>query len=494
MNAFLRKLFLRGRVKKNARGDTIMYWGQDEFTWDNILAGGLLCCGMTGAGKSSTFLQMAQAMMASNCSFLVLTAKPSDVLDWYRVWKKMHRYIEWVHVHPSSGHRINLLHYEMTRPGGSPHSAAILFQMLNDIAMRSQGSGNNEASFWVNLFYVLIHAGFTLAQLAKKVPTIADVYRIIQSVPTSIEQATSDSWTRHSECGKALAAASHLCNSPAQERLLRRSIEVLLHEIPTIGERARGAAISMINGILAKFLSEPWHDILCCSESNLLPESLFTGPHGKLVVLDFPVLVHGDAGRFFQILYMMLVQSACLRRDVRQYPRPVIVVRDECQLYCHGEWDARVQSVARSQKLISCSLFQSLPTLIGTGFGGTEKARYEAMTFIANHATKLIYANTCSETNQHFAELLPKSRKLYFGGGQGSEPATGFIDELLGITTRPQVNWHEQLEYEVHPSDFLKLRTGGVAHNKLVDAIWFQGGHRFANGKSYRHVTFQQEF
>ncbi|MFO0812113.1 MAG: hypothetical protein U0796_02775 [Gemmatales bacterium] len=493
MKALMKRLFIP-KVETQANGDVIYRWGNDTLLWDT-LSSGILAIGMTGSGKSSTFSLLARAMLESrDCSMLVLTGKPSDTPDWQRLWKGLQRQVDFIHVHPDSGHRINLLHYELSRPGGTVQSAAQFFKLLSDIASLSNGQ-DGESAFWSNLFTTLIQAAFSVARLAKDIPTLADVYKIVLSIPQSREQAVSETWTRQSECGKMMSLAAKRINSPSEEREFRRCMEVILHELPAVGEKARGAAISMVNGILSKFLAEPWNEMLSCETSNLLPDDLFTGERGKLVVLDFPVLVWGDAGRFFQVLFCMLVQAACLRRSVVEHPRPVIIVRDEVQLYCHGEWDARVLGVARSQRLIHCSLFQTLPTLIGTGFGGSEAARYQAMTFLAGHSNVLCFANICSESNTHFAELLGKSRKLFFGGSSGAKTPTGnFFDDLLGVGAAPQVNWNEQLDYLCSPSEFLKLRTGGVNHAGLVDAIWFQGGRRFANGKPFRHVTFQQEF
>jgi energy-coupling factor transporter ATP-binding protein EcfA2 len=494
MKALMKRLFLP-KVQTKANGDVIFRWGEDDLKWQHLLSGGLLLIGMTGSGKSSTFALLARQMLESSegCSFLVLTSKPSDIGDWKRLWKSLKREVDFVHVHPGS-HRINLLHYELTRPGGTVQSAAQFFKLLSDIASLSNGQ-DHESAFWGNLFTVLIQAAFSVARLAKDIPTFDDVYKIVLSIPQTREQAVSDTWTRQSECGKMMSLAAKRIKTSSEEREFRRCMEVILHELPAVGEKARGAAISMVNGILSKFLAEPWNEMLSCETSNLLPDDLFTGERGKIVVLDFPVLVWGDPGRFFQTLFCMLAQAACLRRSVIEHPRIVVIARDEVQLYCHGAWDAKVLGVARSAKLIHCSLFQTISTLIGTGFGGSEAARYHALAFIAGHSNILSYANICSDTNSHIAELLGKSRKLFFGGSSGAKTPTGnFFDDLLGVGAAPQVNWNEQLDYLCSPSEFLKLRTGGVNHAGLVDAIWFQGGRRFANGKPFRHVTFQQEF
>jgi len=495
MKALIKRFFLP-KVTTKPNGDIIYCFGNDFLTWNFLHQGGLLFTGQTGSGKSSTFALLAREMLESSesPSFLVLTSKPSDIDDWKRLWKSLKRRVDWVHVHPGSAHRTNLLHYELSRLGGTVQSAAQFFKMLSDMASLSNGK-DHESAFWSNLFTVLIQAAFTVARLAKDVPTLADVYKIVLSIPQSREEAVSEKWTGSSECGKMMTLASNRIKTSSEEREFRRCMEVILHEMPSVGEKARGAAISMVNGILSKFLAEPWNEMLSCQESNLLPDDLFTGEVGKIVILDFPVLVWGEAGRFFQVLFCMLVQAACLRRSVTQYPRTVVIVRDEVQLYCHGEWDAKVLGVARSQKLIHCSLVQTLDTLIGTGFGGTEAARYQALTFLAGHTNFFCFANVSSETNSFVAELLGKSRKLFFGGSSGANQPTGNVfDDFLGVGAAPQVNWSEQLDYLCPPSEFMKLRTGGVNHAGLVDAIWFQGGRRFSNGKPFRHVTFQQEF
>ena len=50
----------------------------------------------------------------------------------------------------------------------------------------------------------------------------------------------------------------------------------------------------------------------------------------------------------------------------------------------------------------------------------------------------------------------------------------------------------EQLGYDLEPHVFASLRKGGAAYGGRIDAIVFQNGRRFANGKPWLPVVFQQ--
>jgi hypothetical protein len=254
--------------------------------------------------------------------------------------------------------------------------------------------------------------------------------------------------------------------------------DVLVTELASIGYKARGAVLSMNNGLLARFLDDPFHDLLC-TETTWTPEAAERG--GFIDVVDFPVLIHGTAGRMLQLAFAMLVQGHCLRRDPAAVDRPYCLVRDEASFVLHPDWDASVQVVARSQKLAAIDVIQDLDILLAA-LGGGEKARHEAFAFASNHMNKLLFGNANQETNEYFSRFFGDRKEMNVGGSNAPGGRADFFDEVLGSTG--QFQWNES-GYEPH------IRPGRFAGLKTGEAVMYLGGRPLGrSGEPYRFVDF----
>ena len=53
--------------------------------------------------------------------------------------------------------------------------------------------------------------------------------------------------------------------------------------------------------------------------------------------------------------------------------------------------------------------------------------------------------------------------------------------------------WNQQIDFEVQPQTFTRLKGGGAKHRYAVEAIVFKSGEAFSTtGKTYAPVTFSQ--
>jgi hypothetical protein len=148
--------------------------------------------------------------------------------------------------------------------------------------------------------------------------------------------------------------------------------------------------------------------------------------------------------------------------------------------------------------MIHLDAVQDLNTLY-TCFGGGEKGKEQALSFVNNHLIKLIFSCSDNETCSAFSTLLGQYRQLLFNlslGYQRPDQQTGVIDSWLGATRQPHVGYSEQWAPLVRPEYFSGgfLRTGGpnTAPPWSVDAILYIANRQFRNGRAHRLVTFRQ--
>ena len=292
--------------------------------------------------------------------------------------------------------------------------------------------------------------------LAKDRTSIDDVYRIIATSPATIEQVASESFYANSPCCTLLEQArAH--RRPETERRYARVCDFFLKELCAIGEKARGAVLSMCNGMLGKLIIEPFYDSLCTSTTITMEE---IERDALVAVLDYPVLMHGMAARLFQAGVQQIAQMHALRRDAATVDRPLVIVRDEAGLILMPEWDMQVQVVARSQKLAHVDAFQDLDVAV-SALGGTPRAKHEMHAFISNHRTVFAFGNANVETNQHFSTLCGMTRQIMMSGSSGHarrEPSGNLLDDALGV--RSDFGFSEQYQPCVRPETWARLPVG----------------------------------
>ena len=108
---------------------------------------------------------------------------------------------------------------------------------------------------------------------------------------------------------------------------------------------------------------------------------------------------------------------------------------------------------------------------------------------ICNLNTKIFHANGDHVTNEWASQLIGRTRQL-FASGNSSHP-TSLID--WGDAPQSSGGFSEAYEFEVQPSVFTRLRTGGPGNGGNVDAIIVRNGRVFpTTGKTWLRTTFRQ--
>ena len=101
---------------------------------------------------------------------------------------------------------------------------------------------------------------------------------------------------------------------------------------------------------------------------------------------------------------------------------------------------------------------------------------------MGNLQTKIWHANSDPMTNENAAETIGRSWQTRQTSG-----------ESFGVDSfNVSAGKNESFDYDVPPQAFTKLRKGGIGNNRIVEAILFQNGRLWKNGKTHLFAQFKQ--
>ena len=156
------------------------------------LCEGTLITGAPGAGKSScSGKQLAYGLLrVPMMGGLVLTAKAEETQNWIRYAKACGREKDLIVFNAECGLCFDPLHYEWTRPGrgaGDLESIIDFFSTLVSIGKKEVGHGHDP--FWERGNEQLMRNVIKLLDLAGERISIANIDRVIKSLPTRPDRA-----------------------------------------------------------------------------------------------------------------------------------------------------------------------------------------------------------------------------------------------------------------------------------------------------------------
>ncbi|QDV34993.1 hypothetical protein [Tautonia plasticadhaerens] len=438
--------------------------GPEGFTICGIHLGwpdsGIVVTGSSGYGK--TFFARSIEAQAINQWLPCLFAcpKPTDANEVDELCRQLNASDRFVRLKPGSPYRINLLKYLTEMPGGSSLLAAQFLARLNDIASRAEGTGNHGEAFWMTMFETALVNAIELCILATGEASMELVKDALISSPGTPEDALPAKLfggdpENFTICAKMILLAREN-QTPENQRRVKRATEFFLNEFSSLGYKARGAIISMVNAILGRFLLEPFYSALC-EESTLTPEMIEAG---RLVVaLDYDLLTYETPGRMFQLAWIMLYQGYCLRRPAANAPRSLIV-RDEYAYFSHPGYDAIVAAVSRSQRALHLDLFQDFDLMEQT-YGGGPKAKNEALSSWSNHGVKLMFHQNNPDSAEVQSRLTGDVKEIMLSGGsngRANRESGDLRDGWLGVNQ--SMHWSEQYARAIRPEFYSTLPVG----------------------------------
>lgn len=455
---------------------------------------GFLGVGSTGAGKSSGSARcLALSMLRAGWGGLVLTAKSEERRVWKQYCRETGRSEDLIVFGSDSPWRFNAVNHELLRAGSgaglTENVLHLLMTILEASDAHSPDGGQREGeAYWRKAMLQLLRNSIDLLSTARGEMSVHDLYRIVISAPQSTAEFTSKEWQASSFCFASLKEADARPKSPRQALDFEMVADYFCKEFPALSEKTRSIIVSSFTS-LVDVLNRGILRELLCTTTNIAPQD---AERGSILLIDLPVKEFGIVGSIAQVIWKYSFQRSIERRNVRKSPRPVFLFADEAQNFLTS-YDMQFLTTCRAARVASVLLTQNVANVYAA-LGGNEKGRVEGASIFGNLGTKIFHANSEAQTNEFAATLIGRSRVL-LSSGNHSRAEEDVFASMTGIRPLGQMStgYSETFEFEVQPSEFARLRTGGPANGGVIDAIVFQSGRRFGqSNRNWAKVTFQQ--
>lgn len=439
--------------------------------------------GASGSGKTSGSLAtLARIFLQAGFGGLVLCAKPEERLLWERYAQETGRSQSLV-VMTAEGDkpiRFNFLDYELRRQdrgGGSTANIVNLFSTVIDlIENNTQEVGGDK--FWDRTALQSVGHAVDVLSLCNRPLTLKDIKRFIQSVPLTPGQIHDRHWQETAFCAQRLSEAYLAPKTARQANDFEEAEEYFLKEVPELNPNTRSSIFITFTSLANMLLKgDAWE--LLSTHTTIVPEVMYDG---AVVVLDLPIQQYGMTGRIIQGIIKYTFQQALLRRNLSVTPRPVFLFGDEYQQFL-SSFDYQFLSVARSAGVACVFATQNVSNLYSVlGAGGKDQSN----SFLGNCATKIFHANTDVATNQYASDVIGQEWMTMVSTNRSD----GGSGHSHGASTSASI--HASLL----PSAFVNLRTGGIQHDREVEAYLVQTGRGrwHASDEVYHKAIFHQGF
>lgn len=434
--------------------------------------------GTTGSGKSSSSgRNVAKAFLQAGYGGLVLTAKDDEKGNWVRYAKECDRLDDLIIFSESNRHlfRFNFLEYELkraTKGGGLTSNIVSLFMTLYGLADGGKKSAQrSEDQFWQAALKRLITRLVALIKISGEPLTIDTMYNLVTSALHDSSQWHDDTFIANSYCVKCLELAHENDGQSPEYTLVDRYWS---NEFPNLDEKTRSIIKESFLGLCEPFLSGMMRELFM-SDSTISPEIT---QEGTILVLDLPVHQYMDQGLFAQVIFKYIWQRCIQQRDIEQKPIPNFLWVDEAQYFVSNEHDMMFQTTARSSKTCSVYLSQNISNYYSVMSGSHPKEQTDSL--LANLATRIFHANLDTVTNEWAANSI----------GKAFQPISSYQTKMSEDGSSAGMGY--QLHHIVQPLEFTTLLTGGASNNYTVEAIVSVAGRRWANGKNYLKLSFDQ--
>ena len=443
--------------------------------------------GASGSGKSSLIKRLMKELLNEGMGvvwFSVKTSEPNEAIQIIHSSKMKDRLL---HLVPGQ-FTFNVAQYEMSRPGGSAASLARLLERLSDMVNR-QSSGGEDGSFWKGLYSAAMEHASTLCWLAyRDKVTLKHIFELINGCPASTVQMQAKEFksqffyltVKLAESEAATTGERHAC-----EQAVKFFAERVVH----IGDKARGAMTTSCSNVLGPLMRSPVYETLCQESSTFVPEMALDG---HCVVIDYPILLHGQPALLLQNLLSLMITECALRNHSPN--RITVFLKDEYQLLCASpEFDSMAMSVARSHGICTIAATQSLP-LLRVAMGGSQQGEQLALSLLGNFNTQVVFANQCADTCQYYSRAWGEHREDFLTINESKSEEQVDLMHLIFGPDRFLFSVSQQMTPRCPVESFINLRRGGEMNRLVVEAYLTQGGLRFGpDGSPFKRISFRQQ-
>lgn len=443
---------------------------------------GVQIFGGIGSGKTSgSGAALAKSYLRAGFGGLVLCAKKDELETWQRYAEETDRTDSLLVFDASGDWRFPFLQYECSRDGegaGYTENLVRLFATVHEAMERGKG-GSGADPYWTRAMEQLLRNAIDLSMIARGEVSVPLLYDIISSAPRSQDERDSPEWRSKSLCWKLLTEGNNRERTKWEQYDFDATVSFWMEEFCNLAPKTRSGIISMFTSMADCFLRRPFRMLFSESSpegNNAFPELTHDG---VIIVMNLPVKEFGEAGRALQIVYKYMWQQAAERRDIKANDKPVFLWVDEAQNFVN-DYDMLFQSTARSTRSCTVYLTQNLANYYAEMGGSHSKYRVDSL--IGNLQTKIWHANSEPETNQMASDTIGKS----WQEKKGVSITAGAENFSAGQSVQ------ESYDYDVIPQTFTRLRKGSPINDYEVEAVVFQSGRIWRNGKTHLFAIFNQ--
>jgi hypothetical protein len=463
--------------------DTILYRfnGVEPFTLRQACEGVQIFGGI-GSGKTSgSGAALAKSYLRAGFGGLVLCAKKDELETWQRYAKETGRESSLLVFDATGEWRFPFLQYEVNREGegaGYTENLVRLFTTVQEAMERGSGGGGSDP-YWMRAMQQLMRNAIDLCMIARGQVSVPMLYDVINSAPRTPQERDSEEWRNSSFCWKLLSEGNNKERSQWEQFDYDSTVVFWLEEFANLAPKTRSGIVSMFTSMADNFMRRPFRMLFSepsPKNQNVFPELTH---QGIVVVINLPVKEFGEAGRAAQVVYKYMWQQAAERRNIKESDRPLFLWVDEAQNFA-SEYDMQFQATARSSRACTVYLTQNLPNYYAEMGGAHSKYRVDSL--VGNLQTKIWHANSEPETNNRASEIIGKSWQVR------RSQSTNMGKESFSMGESEQ----ESYDFDVIPQAFTRLRKGSPANNFEVDAIIFQSGRVWSNGRTFYPAVFDQ--
>lgn len=469
-------------------------WGNGEAFRLADAQTGVCIFGATGSGKTSgPAKHLAYGYLAAGFGGLVLCAKPEERRQWQQWAAECGRTDDLVIVDASGANRFNFLDWEASRPEAGGGLGINIVNLLDEIAGAISGNieGGGNSKFWEDALHHLNTNLVDLALLAGLQVSLPLLRSILTTAAMSPEQVLDPNWQQNSICAKTMDAAEKAAmESKDSQRLAdyEECRDYWLAEFPNLNEKTRSIITLTFSMLVRPLITRPLRNIFT-TDTNIKPEDTF---ESKIIIVDLPVQEYRLVGRIANLTWKYCFQIAVLRRvqpaDRQSFLRPVFLWADEAQNFI-SKFDSEYQAVARSAGGCTVYLTQNRESFIRV------LKSSEAVDSLLGNLQAKFFCQNSGATNDWASNLLGQ-RWLNI-----TSTTVGRSDQDVIQQMQQKGNHNsgfsraEQQRKFVEPASFTTLKRGGAQHGFQVEAIVYNGGNLFHNGREwlpYKLITFNQ--
>jgi len=447
---------------------------------------GLCVISGPGGGKTSCVgksLAVGMLCKAHELGGLILTAKAEETENWKRYFKMAGRENDLIIFNARNG-LFDPIWYEWNHGGKSIEGIVELISTLASLA--KQEGTNHEGPFWIRGVELLVRCSVTILDLGEMPVTLANIDRVIRSLPTYVGEADEKAWQSSSFCYELIERIRNRKDSLTEDQWsdLEEATKGLFEKWPSFDERPRSSLEMTWSGMASRFMFSPYNRIFCSGQCTFTPE--MTMFDHKFVLIDWPMLAVGQAtGQFINVCLKLIFQRAWLRRNLAESPNPVLLWQDEFQYFVVPKFDNFFAETCRGSRVATVVMTQNILAISEALGESTPGSKTKSL--LGNFATKIFLQQNETDTNQYAADLIGKEWKYienFSGGDRGGSTAGAGL----------------QLVHILRPEEFARL-TPPSAENPLAESICHLSGKipnashtsERPEGAPYLRVFFSRE-